>query len=376
MQRQGVGRHLAHLAAQHGQDARVLFGQHAQRDDSVRPEGERAVLVPADGAVAAERERGGKQSLDQGLPLPHADTAVCEQRRAVFDERHVGRRAADIDDDCVVAPGQRAAAERGGSRAGEQGLDRVLRRIRQPHQAGIRAHDQDLRVNAAFAECACDRCNEILRDGQQTRVKHRARRALEAGKAGKQLAGAHHRQAGLFADDFRSLLFKHAAIAHAVDLADRAAFRIREPLAHVRAQLVPVRLLHDLSRDGGFAGQVTDIVRVGKTVVRTEAVDPLAVDAHKQQPRAAEFALYARIGGKRGGQPCDRGLAAQHGVEPVECRENTTRQVVIGGQRLVLAEHLSCVEIIKNGVRTGATRINADGRLHGNASFPKLLFPL
>ena len=119
VQRQGMRRHLAHLLAQHGQDLRLLLCQHAQRDDAVRPKAERAVLVPADRAVTAERKRGGEQALDHRFPLAHADAALGQQRRAVFDQRHVGGRAADVHDDRVFAPGQRAAAERGGSRAGE-----------------------------------------------------------------------------------------------------------------------------------------------------------------------------------------------------------------------------------------------------------------
>ena len=166
VQRQGMRRHLAHLLAQHGQDLRLLLCQHAQRDDAVRPQAERAVLVPADRAVPAERKRGGEQALDHRFPLAHADAALGQQRCAVFDQRHVGGRAADVHDDCILTPGQRAAAQRRGRRAGEQGLDRMLRRIRQPHQAGIRAHDQHLRVDAAFAERARDRGDEILRDRQ------------------------------------------------------------------------------------------------------------------------------------------------------------------------------------------------------------------
>ena len=135
-------------------------------------------------------------------------------------------------------------------------------------------------------------------------------------------------------------------MAHAVDLADRAALHIREPLARVCTQRVPVRLFDDLAGDGGLAGQVTHIIRVGEAVFRAEAVDAAAVDAHEQQPRAAELALHTGVGRERGGQSGDRGLAAQRGVQPVERLQDAARQVVIGGQRLVLAEHLAGLKII------------------------------
>ena len=167
--------------------------------------------------------------------------------------------------------------------------------------------------------------NKILRNGQQACVEYRARCALQAGQAGEQLARAYNGQAGHFPDDVRGFLLEHAAVAHAVDLADRAALHVREPVARVCAQHVPVRLFDDLTSDGGLAGEVADVVRVGKAVVRAEAVDAAAVNAHEQQPRAAEFAFYAGVGGERGGQAGDRGFAAQRGVQPVERFEDAAR---------------------------------------------------
>ena len=136
------------------------------------------------------------------------------------------------------------------------------------------------------------------------------------------------------------------------------------------AQRVPVWFLHDLPGDRGLAGQVADVVRVGKAVVRPEALDPPAVDAHEQQARAAEFPLHAGVGRQRSGQPGDLGFAAERGVQPVERLQNAARQIVVRGQRLVLPEHPVGFKIIQDGVRAGAAGINADCKIHGNASFP------
>ena len=90
--------------------------------------------------------------LTRVFPLAHADAPVCEQGRAVLDQRNIGRRAADVDHDRVLLPGQRAAAERGRRRAGQQSFNRVLSRVLESHQARVRAHDQDFGMDAACAK--------------------------------------------------------------------------------------------------------------------------------------------------------------------------------------------------------------------------------
>ena len=264
----------------------------------------------------------------------------------MFDQGDIGRRAADVDDNGSVLCGECAAAESGCGRAGEQCFHRMLCGVFQAHQAAVRADNVDFRRNAARAEGTLDGFEKVLRQREQACVEHSACRAFQAGQSAEQSACTYGRQTGFFLDNLCGLLFQYAAVADAIYFTDCAAFDIGKPFLCVRTQKIPVGLLFNLAGDGGAAGQIADIIRVGKAVIRTIAFDAGAVNAEQEQARAAEFALDTGICGERGGQTGNSGLPAQDRVQPVERFQNAARQVIIGGQCLVAAQDSSSIKVI------------------------------
>ena len=186
-------------------------------------------------------------------------------------------------------------------------------------------------MNITVMECSLHCIKKISGQWEKSGIKYSTGSTLQTGQTAEQGTGTDNRQSGGFTDNLRRLFFQYAIVPCAVNFTDGTAFHIGKPFLCMRTQEIPVRFLKNLSGDGGLTGQIPDIIRVGKTIIRTKPLDALAVNAHQEQPRTAEFAFYTGIGRQCGGQTGNRSLPAQLRVKTIQCFQNAAGQVIIGG---------------------------------------------
>ena len=177
---------LAHL--------RMIGGQMRQRQHALRPDRDLPIAGEGDVAVAAQGDGEQVGGLHAGLVLADRRALDAHRDLSILDQRQIGGRAADVDHQRVVQPGEEAAADGAGRRAGVDRLDRRARGELVAHQRAVPAHHHQRRVDPPALHGPPHGDDEILQDSQQRGVQRGRGRPFHRTQLGRKLVAQHDRQ--------------------------------------------------------------------------------------------------------------------------------------------------------------------------------------
>ena len=295
------------------------------------------------------------------LCLPTADDdAIGPVGPAAVNDRHVGRRSPDIDDQALGCIDEHLGSHHGSCRARQDGLDRPNAGEVFRHQRTVASHDRDADVEPALGERRVDCFEKVLDDGNEPRVEQRRCAAPDhvgldghARRLDDDLAKAFAQELGAALLDDRTVVQRvEARNAKRLGLLEegRVAFVERLPIGdgHVAA----VVGAHELGGEHVF-------VRYAEHVLRVDTVQDLVRRADDDEPRPAAFALDAGVRGQRRRQRHMLDAREDVRVEAVHRVHDADHQVFLGGQRLRLREHLDLIRVDDNRVGVRTARVDS-----------------
>ena len=355
---------------------------------------ERAVFVDP-----GERPAAGPDRLDvehRRLDRIALDRRVAgELGRQVADQRHVGRRAADIEGEHVPVVGEpchMGRAEHAPGRPGNQHRHRLLRRLRAGHDAAVRLHDQERHRAGAFPDAALGMAEIGLAVGFHHDVDQGRHGALVFAVFRQDDGGKRDVDAGVprghqLADP---VLVRRVGVG--MEQADgepvdperhQLVGRGEDPVLVERRQLgavvahPPGRLAHQVQRHETFRLHPEERVSVAVGHRLAGDLDQVAEAFGDQQPEPFEPVLQHRVGRRRravqdlADPGPRRARRFQHLVDAVEQAEAR-----IGGRaRRLDRELVARLLVERDHVGKGAAGVYGDAERHDSFAISRL-YPL